>query len=293
RSARRNDIRVSDNQAASLSAVAAQSSAATQQASTSAESSINVSDELVKFLAETGLSRSKEIKEEFARHLKKLNRGKGSSHVRDDLIKAENVGYVVRYTVSLESKGASIAFMYELSDAGIKRAKALGVSPVESEVVKGKRAHTSLEHFYQIMDVGDVLKHAGYQVSLYESSISFQDGTKYVPDIKAIGPDGRLIYVEVERTPKGADDLENKYVRAAVLCNGDLFIGVINKGKARKVGEYALEIKARRSNAIKRIFVLNVGNKKTLWQEIEQMSDLGVADGSDLDADDDSQEGEN
>ena len=133
---------------------------------------------------------------------------------------------------------------------------------MESEVKKGKRAHTTLEHFYQILDVGDVLKHCGLQSFAVREVVSFQDGTKYIPDIKAIGPDDRTIYVEVERTPINADELEQKYVRAAVLCNGDLFIGVINKSKKRKVGVYALEIKARRGNAIKRIFMLNVGERK-------------------------------
>ena len=122
--------------------------------------------------------------------------------------------------------------------------------------------------------------------------MSFQDGTKYLPDIKAIAPDKRTIYVEVERTPTTADELENKYVRAAVLCNGDLFIGVINKSKKRKVGMFALEIKARRGNAIQHLFMLNVGEREsaTLWQEISQPGDLGV---DETEAEDESEDGEN
>ncbi len=291
RPARRNDIRVTDTLSASLP-VSAQASAAT---SAPAESSVNVLDELVKFLAMTGLSRSKEIKEGFAEHLSnKFNRRKNSSHVRDDLVKAVTAGYLQQFEVKIEKKGASRAFMFALTDRGVLHAKRLGVEAAESEVVKGQRAHATLEHFYQILDVGDVLKNSGYLVSLYESSISFQDGTNYVPDIKAIGTDNRTIYVEVERTPISADELENKYVRAAVLCNGDLFIGVINQSKKRKVGVYALEIKARRGNAVKRVFILDTGDKENaiLWHEIENLSDLGVDQPGDFESEDDAIKGE-
>ncbi len=301
RSARRNDIRVTDNQAASLPAVAAQSSTATQQASTStsatpAESSVNVLDELVKFMAETGLSRSKEIKEGFASYLgEKFNRRKSPTNVRDDLTKLVKQNLLIQYEIQLERRGQSRGYMYELSDNGIRRAKELGMSPVESEVKKGKKTHDTLEHFYQILDMGDVLRAAGYKVSLYEGAVAFQDGTKYIPDIKAVDHNDRIIYVEVERTPINADELEQKYVRAAVLCNGDLFIGVVSQIKARKVGSYALEIKARRGNAIKHIFMLNVGDKESaiLWKEIEQLSDLGLEQSGETDPEDDQEGSEN
>ena len=292
---RRNTIQVFDNQASSAPVVAQSSGAVMPQASVSApaESSLNVSDELVKFLAATGMSRSKEIKEKFARYLEeKFNRRKSPTNVRDDLMKLIKQGLLIQYEIRLERRGQSKGYMYELSPSGVQRAKQLGVRVVESEVKKGKRSHDSLEHFYQILDVSDVLVESGYSVSLYESAVSFQDGTKYLPDIKAIAPDKRTIYVEVERTPTTADELENKYVRAAVLCNGDLFIGVINKSKKRKVGMFALEIKARRGNAIQHLFMLNVGEREsaTLWQEISQPGDLGV---DETEAEDESEDGEN
>jgi len=239
-------------------------------------------------LATTGLSRSKEIKEKFADYLgEKFQRRKNPSHVRTDLLRLVNLGLLLQYEVRLERHGQSKGYMYELSEAGLRRAKALNVVCVESEVKQGKRAHDTLEHFYQILDIADVLKSADYKVFLYESAVKFQDDTQYIPDIKAVGPDERSIYIEVERTARGADDLEHKYVRAAVLCDGDLFLGVINKSKARQVGGYALEIKARRSNAIKRIFMLNVGDQEntTLWKKIDHPSDLGLAE--------DGQNGEN
>jgi hypothetical protein len=64
--------------------------------------------------------------------------------------------------------------------------------------------HKSPEHVFLNLETADLLEEHGYSVDRFPPSLTPPQGGEFVPDIKAISPEGVLLWVEVERDTRKA-----------------------------------------------------------------------------------------
>jgi hypothetical protein len=99
-----------------------------------------------------------------------------------------------------------------------------GQSAVESEYAIFAH-HSSPEHALLILEAADILSEENYQVMLKDTqNIRLENGSQVRPDLVARDPDGKIIFIEVERDAyKGAPRVD-KWRNYHAATHGELYI---------------------------------------------------------------------
>jgi hypothetical protein len=90
--------------------------------------------------------------------------------------------------------------------------------PTPSILDEMLKRHKSAERAYLNLEAADLLEVEGYSVDRYPPAISLSRGRKFLPDLKAISPEGKLLWIEVEpgtqTSPRDRQEKWTNYYKA-------------------------------------------------------------------------------
>ena len=162
----------------------------------------------LRFMGETGLARSPELKEKIE---SQFGMGKGSTAAVDVLKDLSSMGFINHFNPKGDGLKGRPPGIVELTPLGeIVYWLLTGKKSVPNEY-SVKKIHKTDGHTRLNLIASDWLKQAGYEVIEHGPLIQLEGGHIFNPDMKA-QKDGRVIFIEVERdSRKGNQDPEVKW----------------------------------------------------------------------------------
>jgi hypothetical protein len=111
-----------------------------------------------------------------------------------------------------------------------------GTDPVQNEYDALLGRHVSPEHTLLNLQVADVLHEAEYQVNSFPPDIHLPDGSLFKPDLVAIDPNGKTLYVEVEvEANKNHEQRQAKWRNALQASGGEIYVFCDNRSCMRSI----------------------------------------------------------
>jgi hypothetical protein len=96
--------------------------------------------------------------------------------------------------------------------------------------------HVSPEHTLLNLQAADVLREAEYQVNSYPPDIHLPDGSLFKPDLVAIDPNGKTLYIEVEvEANKNHEQRQVKWRNAFQASGGEVYVFCDNRSCMRSI----------------------------------------------------------
>ncbi len=111
-----------------------------------------------------------------------------------------------------------------------------GADAVQNEYDALLARHVSPEHTLLNLQAADVLREAEYQVNSFPPDIHLHDGRLFKPDLLAIDPNGKTLYVEVEvEANKNLEQRQAKWRNAQQASGGQLYVFCDNRSCMRSI----------------------------------------------------------
>ncbi|PWB50539.1 MAG: hypothetical protein C3F13_16435 [Anaerolineales bacterium] len=111
-----------------------------------------------------------------------------------------------------------------------------GTDPVQNEYDALLTRHISPEHTLLNLQAADVLCEAEYQVNSFPPDIHLPDGSLFKPDIVAIDPNGKTLYVEVEvEANKNHEQRQAKWRNELQASGGEIYVFCDNRSCMRSI----------------------------------------------------------
>ena len=111
-----------------------------------------------------------------------------------------------------------------------------GADAVQNEYDALLTRHVSPEHTLLNLQAADVLREAEYQVNSFPPDIHLHDGRLFKPDLLAIDPNGKTLYVEVEvEANKNLEQRQAKWRNAQQASGGQLYVFCDNRSCMRSI----------------------------------------------------------
>jgi hypothetical protein len=112
----------------------------------------------------------------------------------------------------------------------------VGANPVQNEYDSLLSRHVSPEHTLLNLHAADVLREAEYQVNAFPPDIHLPDGGLFKPDLVAIDPNGKTLYVEVEvEANKNREQRQAKWRNAFQASGGEVYVFCDNRSCMRSI----------------------------------------------------------
>ena len=111
-----------------------------------------------------------------------------------------------------------------------------GADPVKNEYDALLTRHVSLEHTLLNLQAADVLREAEYKVNSFPPDIHLPDGSLFRPDLVAIDPHGKTLYIEVEvDANKNHEQRQAKWRNALQASGGEIYVFCDNRSCMRSI----------------------------------------------------------
>ena len=111
-----------------------------------------------------------------------------------------------------------------------------GTDPVQNEYDALLSRHVSPEHTLLNLQAADVLREAEYQVNSFPPDIHLPDGSLFRPDLVAIDPHGKTLYIEVEvDANKNHEQRQAKWRNALQASGGEIYVFCDNRSCMRSI----------------------------------------------------------
>jgi hypothetical protein len=111
-----------------------------------------------------------------------------------------------------------------------------GTDAVQNEYDALLARHVSPEHTLLNLQAADVLREAEYQVNSFPPDIHLHDGRLFKPDLLAIDPNGKTLYVEVEvEANKNLEQRQAKWRNGLQASGGQLYVFCDNRSCMRSI----------------------------------------------------------
>ena len=111
-----------------------------------------------------------------------------------------------------------------------------GTDPVQNEYDALLGRHVSPEHTLLNLQAADMLREAEYQVNAFPPDIHLPDGSLFKPDLVAIDPNGKTLYVEVEAgANKNHEQRQAKWRNALQASGGEIYVFCDNRSCMRSI----------------------------------------------------------
>jgi len=111
-----------------------------------------------------------------------------------------------------------------------------GTDPVQNEYDTLLGRHISPEHTLLNLQAVDVLREAEYQVNSFPPDIHLPDGSLFKPDLVAIDPNGKTLYIEVEvEANKNHEQRQAKWRNAFQASGGEIYVFCDNRSCMRAI----------------------------------------------------------
>ena len=108
--------------------------------------------------------------------------------------------------------------------------------PADNEFDRLLVRHVSPEHTLLNLQAADLLRQAGYQVDPAPADLHLPDGGVFHPDLQAVNPDGKVLFIEVERDAhKDSAQRQAKWRNALAAGGGELYVICDNVACMRSV----------------------------------------------------------
>jgi hypothetical protein len=111
-----------------------------------------------------------------------------------------------------------------------------GTDPVQNEYDALLGRHISPEHTLLNLQAADVLREAEYQVNPFPPDIHLPDGSLFKPDLVAIDPNGKTLYIEIEvEANKNHEQRQAKWHNAFQASGGEIYVFCDNRSCMRAI----------------------------------------------------------
>ncbi len=111
-----------------------------------------------------------------------------------------------------------------------------GVDPAQNEYDTLLGRHISPEHTLLNLQAVDTLRGAAYQVNSFPPDIHLPDGSLFKPDLVAIDPSGKTLYIEVEvEANKNPEQRHAKWRNAFQASGGEIYVFCDNRSCMRTI----------------------------------------------------------